>query len=167
MKTNRWVSLGLILFIGAAGVLWAQGQEESKKGVQVTEQKTPQAEKASPRERRADPAAARGRTVNREQMYQERVARQSEMHRASLAEMEDIKKIAEEEGATRTVEAIQQLMDKKNAEFKKGIERAERARRERATQVQERMKKAEPKKDADKAKGGDDDGDDHGEVDDD
>ena len=161
MKTNRWVSVGLILFIVTAGVLWAQAQEEGKKDTQVTEQKTTQPEKGSPRQRRTDPSAARRRTVDRQQMYQERAARQSEMHRASLKELEDIKKIAEEEGATRTVEAIQQLMDKKNAEFKKGIEQAERTRRERAAQMQERIKKAEPKKDVDKARGIEDDGGDN------
>ncbi len=146
MKTNQWVTLGLILFIGAVGVLWAQAQEEGKKDTQITEQKASQSENASPRSRRIDPSAARSRTVNREQGRQERAARQSEMHRASLKELQDIKTIAEEEGATRTVEAIQKLIDKKNAEFQKGIEQAERARRERAAQVQKRMKQAEAQK---------------------
>ncbi|MBC8378759.1 MAG: hypothetical protein H8E62_06260 [Planctomycetes bacterium] len=161
MKANRWISLGLILFIGVAGVLWAEAQEEGKKDTQVTEQKTPQPEKASPRQRRTNAGAAQRRAIVRQKMNQEVAARQDETHRTSLKELEDIKKIAEEEGATRTVEAIQQLIEKKNTEFRKGIEQAERARRERAAQMQKRTKKDGAKKAVEKAKGIEDDGGDN------
>ena len=60
-------------------------------------------------------------------------------HKQAVAELEAIKKIAEEEDATRTTEALQKMIDKKNADFKQSMERFESQRSERLKQLQQRM----------------------------
>ena len=77
-------------------------------------------------------------SVNREERYQQMLARRAEIHKQAIGELEEIKKIAQEENATRTVEAIQKMIDKKNAEYKKGIEEFTRMQKERADQIRQR-----------------------------
>lgn len=91
-------------------------------------------------------AAARSREVSadRQQAYREMADRRSQVHQAAIKELEDIKKIAEEEGATQTVAALQKLIDQKNEEYKKGVEQFEKVRRERAERIRERQAKAKP-----------------------
>jgi hypothetical protein len=66
------------------------------------------------------------------------IARRNEQHRKEMAEFEAIKKIAEEEGAKRTVEALQKLIDKKNEEFIKSVEQMEKFRKNRQDQIRTR-----------------------------
>lgn len=79
-----------------------------------------------------------GAPRDRQQMYQQRLAQQATVHKQALAELEAIKKIAEEEDATRTVAALQKMIDKKDAEFKAKMEKFEKQRRERSKQATQR-----------------------------
>ncbi len=75
--------------------------------------------------------APRG-TVNREDMYKEMMARRTEMHRAEIAKIEAIIKIAEGEKATKTVEALKALIAEKDKEFKDQTEQAALRRQSRS-----------------------------------
>ena len=75
--------------------------------------------------------AARG-TMNREGMYKEMMARRMEVHRAEMAKIEAIIKIAEEEKATKTVEALKALIAEKDKEVKDQIQQTELRRQERS-----------------------------------
>ncbi|HOL32279.1 MAG TPA: hypothetical protein PK052_09890 [Anaerohalosphaeraceae bacterium] len=79
-----------------------------------------------------------GAAADRELMYQDATARRMAEHRAQIAELEEIKKVAQEENASRTVEAIQKLIEKKDSQFKQSLEQFERQRRARLEQIQER-----------------------------
>jgi hypothetical protein len=80
--------------------------------------------------------------VDRQDRYRQMLARRGEIHQQAIDELLEIKKIAEEEGATRTVEAIQKIIDKKNAEYKEGVEQFTRQQRERAEQIRQRGEKS-------------------------
>jgi gas vesicle protein len=77
-------------------------------------------------------------SVNREDRYQQMLSRRAEIHKQAIDELEEIKKIAQEENATRTVEALQKMIDKKNAEYKKDIEEFTRTQQKRADQIRQR-----------------------------
>jgi len=62
----------------------------------------------------------------RQQAYANRVSKMTNAHKKAIAELEAIKKIAEEEKASRTVEALQKMIDEKEAEFKKQTEKLEK-----------------------------------------
>lgn len=79
-----------------------------------------------------------GTAADRELMYQDAVARRMAEHKAQITELEEIKKIAQEENASRTIEAIQKLIDKKDSQFKQSLEQFERQRRARMEQIQQR-----------------------------
>ena len=96
----------------------------------VSRQRPEGAPQVSPR-RRGDPR-------NRQQAYQEMLEKRGAIHKEAVAELEAIKMIAEDEGAKRTVEALQKMIDKKNAEFKQRMEQFETQRRERAKQLEQR-----------------------------
>jgi hypothetical protein len=71
-----------------------------------------------------------------QQAYDEMVKKREAEHQKGIAELEEIKKIAASEKATKTVEALQKMIDKRNADFKKSVEEAEKKRAE----MQERIK---------------------------
>ena len=73
----------------------------------------------------------------------EMLKRQAEVHKQAIGELEEIKKIAQEEDAVRTVEAIQKMIDKKNEEHKKRIESLNRTQQDRAEQIRKRSGKAD------------------------
>lgn len=82
--------------------------------------------------------ARRSGQENRQEAYREMLEKRKGSHQKAIAELEAIKKIAEEENAVRTVEALQKMIDKKNAEFKQRAEQFEKQRRERSKQLQQR-----------------------------
>lgn len=106
------------------------GQKAKKADAPAVRQRQEGGPQLSPG-RRSDP-------TNRQQAYQEMLERRGAQHKEAVAELEAIKKIAEEEGATRTVEALQKMIDKKNDAFKQSMERFESQRRERSKQLQQR-----------------------------
>lgn len=75
--------------------------------------------------------ASRGQAAGTAQeMYQNAQQRRQQQHEEAVKELEDLKKIAESENATKTVAAIQKMIDKRNEEYKKQTEEADRRRAE-------------------------------------
>ncbi len=144
MKTKVLVTLSLILFV-MAGLVKAEEKKtdagrKDRPGMKMHEMRRDRAPKAP------DPRG-RGRSgQSREQMIKDMQSRRNKVHQAALQELKDIKKLAEEEGATKTAEAIQKLIDKKDAEYKQEIQRFEQIRRQRAEMVQKRAKDRDAKK---------------------
>ena len=144
MKTKKVIGLVLVVCLVSAFVIAAEVSDE-KEAVQKPSRVDVAASRAS-RQRpesaaRVSPTspARQSSLRNRQQAYQERLAGQMASHKQAVAELEAIKKIAEEEGATRTTEALQKMIDKKNADFKQSMERFESQRSERLKQLQQRM----------------------------
>ncbi|MHC5122750.1 MAG: hypothetical protein ACYSOR_00940 [Planctomycetota bacterium] len=134
MKTKKTIGFMLaVCLISAVVMAQASGDKKADpKGADasVSRQRPEGAPPVSPR-RRGDPR-------NRQQAYQEMLEKRGAIHKEAVAELEAIKKIAEEEGAKRTVEALQMMIDKKNAEFKQRMEQFETQRRERSKQLEQR-----------------------------
>jgi hypothetical protein len=82
---------------------------------------------------------ARPGAVDREAAFRDMLAGRAQAHAEVMKELVDLKKLAEEENATKTAEAIQAMIDKKDGEYKKSVEQFERQRRERAEQLQKRL----------------------------
>lgn len=131
MKLKEWAGLTLMLLV-LIGLVFAEAQQENRGNAESRQ-----------RMRRSTAAARERMTGGREQMYQQRLAQQADAHAAEIKELMDIKKIAEEENATKTAEAIQALIDKKNNAYKQQVEQVERARRERAERLERMRRQAE------------------------
>ena len=134
MKTKKTIGFMLaVCLISALVMAEASGDKKADpKGADasVSRQRPEGAPQVSP-SRRGDPR-------NRQQAYQEMLEKRGAIHKEAVAELEAIKMIAEDEGAKRTVEALQKMIDKKNAEFKQRMEQFETQRRERSKQLQQR-----------------------------
>lgn len=74
-----------------------------------------------------------------QQAYEEFMKKREDEHKKAIAELEEIRKIAESEKAPKTVEALQKMIDFKNAEFKKSVEEAEKKRVEMQERIQQRQ----------------------------
>lgn len=88
----------------------------------------------------ADPNAPRA--ANREDAFREAMNRRMESSRAEVAKLQAILKIAEEEKATKTVEALKALIAEKEKAAKDQIEQAERRRQEMQQRIQQRAGQA-------------------------
>lgn len=75
-----------------------------------------------------DPATRGQAAGTAQEMYQNAQQRRQQQHDEAVKELEDLKKIAESENATKTVAAIQKMIDKRNEEYKKQTEEADRRR---------------------------------------
>ena len=136
MKAKKLAGLILALFV-ISGFVFAEAEKVKK----AEKMEKTEAQQLDPKTRSMP---RRGSRPDRSQMLRERMEKQMKVHKAALKELEDIKKIAEEEGATKTAEALQKLIDKKDAQFKKNLQKFEKARKERALKLQERTKKDKP-----------------------
>ncbi len=76
---------------------------------------------------------------SREDVMQQVAARRMELHRQEIAKLEAIIKIAEEENATKTVEALKALIAEKDKAMKEQLEQAEQRRQELQKRMQERL----------------------------
>jgi hypothetical protein len=77
------------------------------------------------------------------QGFENMMKQREEEHKKAIGELEDIKKIAEGENATKTVDALQKMIDKKNAEFKKTVDEIEKRQKERLEMIQKRQQEME------------------------
>ena len=143
MKTKKFLGLMLAVCLISA---WVTAEVASEK---KTERKGKKADVSVSEERpERGPRGARPHRVapaDRQQAYKQMRAKRVDTHKKSLAELEAIKKIAEQEGATRTAEAIGNLIDKKDSAFKKRTEQFEQQRQERRKRIQQRAaEKSDP-----------------------
>ena len=129
----------ILMCVIAACVFAADSQKEAKTRAaqkpSIRNKSQSQAETARPAPTQRGGAAD---PQQRRQGYQQMLARRAEVQAAAIAELVAIKKIAQEENAERTVEAIQALIDKKNTEYQERVKKQEAQRRERAEQMQQR-----------------------------
>ncbi len=140
-----FVGLMVVVMLTYAAAVWAADESQAKK-----EQTPPQPQVQGPRPPREPGMGMRGRgptvqgPAGMQQAYEEMQKRREEEHKKAIAELEEIKKIAESEKATKTVEALQKMIDKKNADFKKSTEDMEKRRTERMEQVRQRQQEMTP-----------------------
>jgi hypothetical protein len=90
------------------------------------------------------------------QTPEDMLSRRKREHQATIKELEDIKKIAESENATKTAEAIQKMIDTMDAEFKNQLAEDEKKRaaiKERAEQRKNAAAEAKDKTPAAESKG--------------
>ena len=93
---------------------------------------------AEPGQRGRGPAdRAPAQTVDREEMYEQLVNRRQQAHQAEIDKLEAILKIAKEEKAVETAEAIQRLIDEKNKAFDEQTEAVESRRRDAQQRIME------------------------------
>ena len=141
----------ILICVITAFVIAAEGENTR---ANVTERSIQRGERSTPLQMtRPNPLRERITTTTgqRRRSYVQVQARRAQVQAEAMAELEAIIKIAKEEGATRTVEAIQALIDKKNAEYKDRVARMETQRSERAAQIR-RAPQKEPPQQAEKKK---------------
>lgn len=75
-----------------------------------------------------DPASRGQAAGTAQELYQNAQQRRQQQHEEAVKELEELKKLAESENATKTAAAIQKMIDKQNEEYKKQTEEADRRR---------------------------------------
>ncbi len=75
-----------------------------------------------------DPASRGQAAGTAQELYQNAQQRRQQQHDEAIKELEELKKLAESENATKTAAAIQKMIDKQNEEYKKQTEEADRRR---------------------------------------
>ena len=131
MKRQLWI-LGISIAVLSLVAIAAEQQG--------TSESAPSDVKVPPRTRR--PVDSRRPTLPPEQMEALR-SRSLPMpglagHQQIIRELEEIKKVAQEENAVKTAEAIQNLIDKKNAEYKRMAAQQEKMRQQMQKRFEER-----------------------------
>lgn len=133
------IGAAMVVMLTCAVVVWAADETGATKA------QTPQTTGA-PSAPRGPAAQMRGRGPampgpgGMQQAYEEFTKKREDEHKKAIAELEEIRKIAESEKATKTVAALQKMIDFKNAEFKKSVEEAEKKRAEMQQRMEQRQK---------------------------
>ena len=164
MKHSLAISAAVILLIGIGLMPAAETTEETRRGTAVRQNdpgETPPAPRVrEPRIPRPVPNAAesqRGPAMGpaarsrndmtpeaRREMYYRMMAQRGVSHQDLLRELEAIKKIAQEENATKTVAALDELIAKKDAEFQRQQTEVQRRREEVRRQMELRQQRNQP-----------------------
>ena len=129
MKKMKMFGLGLAFCLMTAMVL-AEAQERQRPNART------RSDASAARTTR--PTTGRG-TLNREEVYKRMLADRMKTHQAGIDELMAIKKVAEEEEATRTAAAVQSLIDKKNKSFQDSMTQMEKRRRAQAEKMSQRQ----------------------------
>lgn len=136
----------VIALIMVAGILTGGAfSSENKKETKRVSRKSIAPDQRTPKESRSAIPGSPDRRERLARSAEGRLRQMAEVHKKAIDELEEIKKIAGEENATRTVEAIQKMIDKNNAEYQKNIEQFTRQQKERAERIRRRTHKSEPK----------------------
>lgn len=135
MKIRMMVLVGLA--VAAAGIVMAADEQKSAGSGQPPKMQMPPRQEMGRRD-----------MPNMEERLKEIQAGRAAAHQQGIDELVALKKLAEEENATKTAAAIQAMIDKKNEEYKKGVEQMERQRRQRTEQIQQRMSERQTQKPA-------------------
>ena len=156
MKKKGMCWILLIAFLACGLWVWAAEEEQESNDRKPKVMKAPDEDmKGRPvpgRGRFSDPSLLRrgpeGRerpvpSKSREELYRERMLSQGMTHKELIEELVEIKKIADEEGASKTAEAIQKLIDKREQQYKQRTEEMQKRRLEMQKRIQERMKERE------------------------
>lgn len=136
MKKMMMIALGVMVLAITVSVWAADDAADPQKGpgpLPPEEMRQHIRERGMPGMPPRDPNSMR-------QMMQDSLERRKQEHQAIIKELEDIKKIAESENAAKTAEAIQKLIDSKEAAFKKQAEEVEKRREEMMKRMEQRRK---------------------------
>jgi hypothetical protein len=132
----------LVAIMALSASLWAA--DDASQAKSGDEQKQVMPEKPRSAQMRERGMMGRGgRDPNAmQQMVQDGIERRKQEHQATIKELEEIKKIAESEKATKTAEAIQKMIDAKDAAFKKQVAEVEKRRAEMMEKRNQRMQES-------------------------
>jgi hypothetical protein len=133
------IGVVMIVMLTCAVVVWAADEQAAK-------EQTPQSTSRGPAAQMRGRGPAMSGAGGMQQAYQELLKKRTAEHQKGIAELEEIKKIAESEKAKKTAEALQKMIDQKNAEFKKSMEDAEKQRTETMERIKQHQKEMAAKK---------------------
>jgi hypothetical protein len=135
----------MVVVLALAAVVWA-AEDEPKQAAEGQKATRPARPNMPMRDgmRGAGPNMQGG--GNMQQGFEAMMKQRQADHDKSVGELEEIKKIAESENATKTVEALQKMIDKKNEVFKKSIEEIQKRQKDRMEMIQKRQQEADARK---------------------
>ncbi len=137
------IGAAMAVVLTCAVVVWAADETGATKEQVQKESQLQQAPNKAPGLPTREQMRGRGPVMpglgGQQQAYEEFMKKREEEHKKGIAELEEIRKIAESEKATKTVEALQKMIDKKNADFKKNVEEAEKKRAEMQQRIEQRQ----------------------------
>ena len=142
-----WILLVSFLACGLWGWAAEEKQEPEKPSETETGLQPRMLEPPTPRTRGASGDSSRPPAMDRpvpvrrtENRGRARMLAPEAAHQELIQELMEIKKLAEEEGATKTVEAIETLIKKRQDQYSQTIQEAQKRRLEMQRRIQERMK---------------------------
>ncbi len=155
MKKVLVLSMVMVMVVGVLCVFAAEGQTAADKAGSVNapgKEGANQSPDVSGLQRRGqarqehgpvmmrDPNMSRGQRSPEQMgsMIEQRMKERKAHNEQMLAELEEIKKIAQSEKAEKTVEAIGKMIDKKKAEFAKQADEIEKNRQEIMDRIRQR-----------------------------
>lgn len=148
MKKVMMVALGVLVLAITASV-WAADDTtkaaDPQKQVRPDRPRPPMTDEQMEMRHQMRERGMQGMPGRDPNMVREAVERRSQMHQQMIKELEAIKAIAQSENATKTVEAIQKLIDSRNAEFKKQTEEMEKRRAEMMERMEQRRQQGGPR----------------------
>jgi uncharacterized protein HemX len=146
-KTMKKVLIGVmvVVVVGFAAVVWAadetqatDAQKAARPATRPTMPMRDQMRGAGGGPNMQGPAGMQG--------FETLMKQRQEEHAKAVGELEDIKKIAQSENATKTVEALQKMIDKKNEAFKKSVDENEKRQKDRMEMIQKRQAEMDARK---------------------
>jgi len=145
--------LGLGIWVTAAETETASSDNKQQVEKQLPTRPIRLRERLQPRTRvsRSDPNAPIPRPFAREQMQPGTtpLAALETRHQELIAELTSILKLAQEENASKTAEAVQKLIDKHNAEYKQNLELLQQRRAEMQRRIEQRLRERRQQTNAD------------------
>jgi hypothetical protein len=138
MKKVLGAMVVVLLF---AAVVWAA--DEGTKPATDAQKAARPARPAMPREQMRGAGPNMQGPGGMQQGFETMMKQRQEEQKKAVGELEEIKKIAESEKATKTVEALQKMIDKKNEDFKKSMDEIEKRQKERMEMIQKRQAEME------------------------
>jgi hypothetical protein len=136
-KNMKKVLVGMMIVVGLVfvAVTWAATEGQAT-GTEVQTAPHPGMRPGMPMRGAGPNAQGPG---GMQQGFENMMKQREEEHKKAVGELEDIKKIAESEKATKTVEALQKMIDGRNEAFKKSIEEIQKRQKERMEMIQKRQ----------------------------
>jgi vacuolar-type H+-ATPase subunit I/STV1 len=134
----------MVVVVGLAAVVWAAEEGKAKEAKAAKE-----ARPARPTMPMSDQMRGAGPNMRGSagmQSFEVMLKQRKDEHAKAVGELEEIKKIAESENATKTVEALQKMIDKKNEAFNKNMAEIEKRQKDRMEMIQKRQQEIEARK---------------------
>ena len=146
------IGMMIVAGLGFAAIVWAaeEGQAAKQPAAAAEGQRGPRQMPMRPgmpsREQMRGAGPNLQGPAGMQQGFENMIKQRQEDHKKAIDELEEIKRIAESEKATKTVEALQKMIDNKNAEFKKMVDEIEKRQKERMEMIQKRQQEMEARR---------------------